>query len=723
MEETRFEEAFERVEALMAQWRLEEATASLEALRGAGGYPNRLRHDLSVLYAQQGFFHEALAEIEAALELEPDNRALWHHFLAIQKNNPRQPSAREWRAMHLAFGDTLRDRHDERHLAVARPEGGRLRVGLLCPDTHLATERFVWPLLERMEADAFEVFAYWAHAAEVDSVQRAYPRAQHRSLRGLDDAAVVSLVTADAIDVAVDIAGHGSANVLTALARRPAPVAVTWLDYLATTGMEEIDFRITDSVADPEGSEAAHVERLLRLDRAQWCYRPPQAGRETPVPPRANHAAPVFGAISVPLKLSDPLLELWARLLERVPGATLRLLGIPEGRARTRIRQRFTDRGIEAARLEFHPRLEQSSFFRALGEIDVALDTYPFSGATSTLDALWQGVPVVTLAGPLPHGRSTASILTALGRPEWIARSPDEFVQLAAALCLDRPRLQQERDRLRAHLAASPLCDGDGFAAGMSRALRQAWEARPRGRVDARQEATAFWQGVKAVGGAAGGRAVLADIADVVDVAGVAAANEGGRGWLLITHGGFFDPATLASTVSTDLLARYDVVAGLGADALANGDLLAAGQGHASGARIVAEGERLYISAWVPEGMGACMLVAGGALLVRRTLAAATNIGAATDAADFARHVARASHQLFRKGARLGVLPSLAVAERAWPAPASEWAAHRALERDLGLSRWDQERPAARAMKVVLARPGWTAIRESLDALLVRAKG
>jgi protein O-GlcNAc transferase len=717
-----FGREFARVESLMRDWSLEEATRILERLKGAGNFPNRLRHDLSVLYAQQGFFPEALAEVEAALALEPGNRALWHHFLAIQKNNPQQPSVREWRAMHLAFGDTLRDRHDERHLAVTRQEGRRLRVGLLCPDTHLATERFVWPLLERFDPDAFEVFAYWAHAAQTDLLQSQYPRARHRSLRGLDDTAVVSLVTADAIDVAVDIAGHGSANVLTALARRPAPVAVTWLDYLATTGMEEIDFRITDSVADPEGSEAAHVEQLLRLDRAQWCYRPPQAGQDAPVPPRGNQTAPVFGAISVPLKLSDPLLDLWARLLERVPGATLRLLGIPEGRARTRIGQRFSDRGIEVARLEFHPRLDQPAFFRALGEIDVALDTFPFSGATSTLDALWQGVPVVTLAGPLSHGRSTASILATLGKPEWIARSPDEFVERAAALCLDGARLDVERRGLRAKLAASPLCDGDGFAAEMGRALRQAWDARPRGRIEARQEGTEFWQGVKALGGAAGGRVALADVADFVDVAGVAAANDGGREWLLITHGGFFDPATLASTLPTDFLARYDVLAGLGADALANGDLLAAGQGHASGVRIVAEGERLYVSAWVPEGMAACVALAGGALLVRGALASAMDLGPAIDAADFARHVARTSHEIFRKGARLGVLPSLAIAERAWPAAATEWAAHRALERDLGLARWGQERPAARAMKVVLARAGWTAIRESLDARIALSK-
>jgi hypothetical protein len=525
---------------------------------------------------------------------------------------------------------------------------------------------------------------------------------------GLDDAAVVSLIVGDRIDIAVDVAGHGAANVLTALALRPAPVAVTWLDYLATTGMEEIDFRITDPVADPEGAELAHVERLLRLDRAQWCYRPPRFLREAPVPPRAKHAGPVFGAISVPLKLSDPLLDLWARLLERVPGSTLRLLGIPEGRARARIVERFSALRIDARRLEFQPRLDQAAFFRALGELDVVLDTYPFSGATSTLDALWQGVPVVTLEGPLSHGRSTASILTTLGRREWIARTPEEFLQLASALCGDAARLDHERARLRAELASSPLCDGQAFAAAMGHLLRAAWESRPLDRVEARKETTDFWQGVKSLAPPSSTRVALASLS---------------QEWLLVTDEGLFDASTLAIGIPTELLARCDLIAAMGAEAMVNGRLPAAGQGRVAGARIVAEGERLYVSAWVPERMGPCVVLSGGALLVRKALGTNVAMTPAADAADFARQVSRFSYRLGRDGARLGVLPSLAAAERIWPTPQSEWSAQRALERDLGLERWAQQRPAARAMKVVLSRAGWASIRESLDARIALSNG
>ena len=217
-----FEREFARVEALMREWSLEEATRILEDLERRSGFPNRVRHDLSVLYAQQGFLAEALAQVEAALAIEPANRALWHHFLAIQKNNPRQPTAEEWRAMHLAYGETLRDSVDARHLEAPRAPGRRLRVGYLCPDTHLATARFVWPVLGDFDAASFDVFAYWCHTPVTAELAAAYPRTVHRSVLDLDDEAVTSMIVADAIDILVDIAGHGAGNRLPVLARRPS---------------------------------------------------------------------------------------------------------------------------------------------------------------------------------------------------------------------------------------------------------------------------------------------------------------------------------------------------------------------------------------------------------------------------------------------------------------------------------------------------------------------
>src|SRR5260221_8679552 len=247
------EEVFGEVESLMRQWRLEEATVLLERRLGEPGVPPRIHHDLSVLYAQQGLFDDALGAIDKAMALDPANRAVWHHYLALQKNNPEQPSDAAWKSMHLQFGDTLRARFDARHLSVSRlrDPDARLRIGYLSPDTHSAAERFVGPVLERFDRGAFEVVAYWNHARSLANQPR-YPDVLHRTIAGASTGEIVEMVLRDRIDILVDAAGHGAGNALPALAHRPAPIQMTWLDYLATTGLETVDYRITDAIADPE---------------------------------------------------------------------------------------------------------------------------------------------------------------------------------------------------------------------------------------------------------------------------------------------------------------------------------------------------------------------------------------------------------------------------------------------------------------------------------------
>ena len=717
-----FEREFARVEALMREWSLEEATRILEDLERRSGFPNRVRHDLSVLYAQQGFLAEALAQVEAALAIEPANRALWHHFLAIQKNNPRQPTAEEWRAMHLAYGETLRDSVDARHLEAPRAPGRRLRVGYLCPDTHLATARFVWPVLGDFDAASFDVFAYWCHTPVTAELTAAYPRTVHRSVLDLDDEAVTSMIVADAIDILVDIAGHGAGNRLPVLARRPAPMQATWLDYLATTGLDTVDFRITDAVADPEGAEAAHVERLLRMPGAQWCYRPPAAALVSTVP--AVDAQPVFGSVSVPLKLSQTLLDLWARLLARVPASRLRLLGIPAGRARERISRRLGEGGIDPARIDMLPRLAQDEFMREVSGLDVVLDTYPFSGATSTLDALWSGVPVVTLAGERSHSRSTASILHALGRKQWVAHTEDEYMGIASRLALEA-REPGLRERLRQELRSSALCDGPRFARAMEDVLRQGWEGLAgRSERRPREIAAEFWRGLRALDVPARERVPLGGIADVVDLARPEALEEvadGRREWLLLTHSGFrLDVASL--DVPSALLQAHDALAGLGVAELPCAEPTAAGEGNVRGVELDddAAAGRLYARVFVPRGHWRCVALAGGMLLARRShvLRVLSSLRPVGHPFDFRCGVVRVSHRLHRVGARLGVCVGLAVADRQWSIEgAMRHASLRALEADLALPRWGQELPSARPVKAAVTSELWASVRPGLEVL------
>ncbi|HEX5130495.1 MAG TPA: hypothetical protein VFV90_12155, partial [Usitatibacter sp.] len=570
---------------------------------------------------------------------------------------------------------------------------------------------------------AFEVFAYWCHTPVTAQLAAAYPRAAHRSVLGLDDEAVTSMIVADAIDILVDIAGHGAGNRLPVLAKRPAPMQATWLDYLATTGLDTVDFRITDAVADPPGAEAAHVERLLRLPGAQWCYRPPLAAPPSAVGP--VDAAPVFGSVSVPLKLSRTLLEIWARLLACVPASRLRLLGIPAGRARERIATSLGEGGIDPARIEMLPRLAQDEFIRAVSGLDVVLDTYPFSGATSTLDALWSGVPVVTLAGERSHSRSTASILHALGREEWVARTEEEYLGIASRLALEA-REPGMRERLRAELRSSALCDGPRFARAMEDVLRQGWDGvAARSERRPREIAAEFWRGLRALGVPAIERVPVAGIADVVDLAqrdAMQRVPDGGRDWLLFTHSGAFRLDVAAIDVPSELLQAHDALAGLGVAELPCAEPIAAGEGNVRGAELDhdAAAGRIYARVFVPNGPWPCVALAGGMLLARRSclVPALSSANPVAHSFDFRCEVVRISHRLHREGARLGACVALAVADREWNIEgAMRHSSLRALGAGLGLPRWGQKVPSARPMKAAVTSEVWASVRPALEML------
>ncbi len=728
------EEVFGEVESLMRQWRLEEATVLLERRLGEPGVPPRIHHDLSVLYAQQGLFDDALGAIDKAMALDPANRAVWHHYLALQKNNPEQPTDAAWKSMHLQFGDTLRERFDARHLAVARARDpdARLRIGYLGPDTHNATERFVGPVLDRFERPAFEVFAYWNHARSLAHGAR-YQDALHRSIEGLASEDIVELVLRDRIDILVDIAGHGAGNALPALARRPAPIQMTWLDYLATTGLESVDYRITDGAADPAGAEARHVESLLRLAVPQWCYRPPdEAPRAARGEARAGDAI-IFGAISVPLKLSATILELWARLLARVPGARIRFLGIPPGRARARIELTFARAGIAKERLDIRGRLGLGEFLGELADIDVVLDTYPFNGATATLDALWQGVPVASLAGRLTHSRSGASILGALGKPQWVAHSEDEYLAIAAALAQQARRATLERGELRAELAASALCDGEGFVRALEGAYRESWRdwlARTRSIDAARPHANARADVLLA--GAGEGAQRCRDLLDTLPAHRIAgqvfwsefraggdeaadarrvAPGEIGDAWVALTAAAHYASALAQATLPADALAQCDALAAFGADAMPHGDLLAAGRGHVGGILAHVENDAVHVRLWVPQRMNACAVLSGPVLFVRRSIVEARRFpqAAFADEAEFARAVSRYTFELHRDGARLGIASGLAVPARAVIDAARQFASARALAEETGTEAVPQTEVAASALKAIVPAAAWPA--------------
>jgi predicted O-linked N-acetylglucosamine transferase (SPINDLY family) len=324
--------------------------------------------------------------------------------------------------------------------------------------------------------------ALFSDAREHDAYSerlRAKAAAWHDSA-SLDDAAFCTLVRHQNIDILIDLTGHTPGNRLLAFARRPAPLAMTWNGYPNTTGMRAIDYRITDSFCDPPGTtEALHAERLLRLPGPFMTWQAPKEG-----PPRRTlgyKRATVFGSFNACYKLSDTTLALWARILTTVPNARLLLAAIPPGIAEQRVRRTFQQAGVDPARLDFHPRVAHDAFLQLHDKVDVALDTFPYHGTTTTCFSLWMGVPVVTLAGSMPVSRVGVSLLSHCGLASLVAHDSDEYVGIACELARAHDRLQELHATLRARVETSALTDGSACARSLHAVWREAWTERCRG--------------------------------------------------------------------------------------------------------------------------------------------------------------------------------------------------------------------------------------------------
>lgn len=366
--------------------------------------------------------------------------------------------------------------------ARSRDRGRRLRIGYVSPDFRRhSCAYFLAPLLAHHDRAAFETTAYaeLRRPDEVTAELRPYVDAW-RDTVALPDAALVEQIRSDGIDILVDLAGHSAGNRLTIFAAKPAPVQISWLGYPGPTGLATIDARITDAVADPPGAADGHyLERLVRLDRCFVCYRPPADApavvpREAPPPDRV-----VFCSFNSVTKVGDACVAAWAEILSRTPGSTLRLKcrGMTDPFVAERLVARFRGLGIAAERLVLLPwREATASHLSAYDGADIALDTFPYNGTTTTLEALWMGVPVITYAGDRHAARVGASLLRHAGIEDLVAASRDDYIVRAVALAADPARRAAYRAGLRARIAASPLCDGPGFARAMGAAYRDVWQ-------------------------------------------------------------------------------------------------------------------------------------------------------------------------------------------------------------------------------------------------------
>lgn len=494
---------------------LEAAGALARALQLAPSHPGAWYNYGELLWRMERY-DDAEDALRRLLQLDPRSIPAWHLLATLLRGTSRCGEAREalLAARRLApdrfdlesmelHALTLEDTLDaqalfERHrafgarLEAAVPAGGafpalspdperRLRVGYLsCDFDHHPVAWFALPLLERHDRARVEVFCYSTATRPADEVTARVRAAADAWLDAglLDDDALAARIRADRIDLLVDLTGHAGVLRLGVFARRPAPVQASWLGYLGTTGLTRIDYRITDARADPPGeADRLHTESLLRLPHCLWCYRAAHVEPHAAEPPCVRNGFSTFGSFNHAPKLSAHARRLWAEILRRAPRARLVVVGIPEGRGREGLQRDFAAAGVDPARLEILPRVGFDAYLRLYDRVDLALDSLPYGGGTTTFDALWMGVPVLTLAGARSPSRSAASIVGALGLEEWIAASPEDYVQRALALGADAARLAALRVSLRERLRASPLMDEPAFARDMEAAYRSAWRA------------------------------------------------------------------------------------------------------------------------------------------------------------------------------------------------------------------------------------------------------
>jgi predicted O-linked N-acetylglucosamine transferase (SPINDLY family) len=364
--------------------------------------------------------------------------------------------------------------------ANAREQGKRIKLGLLSADFHHQhpVNIFMQPVLARLDKSQFEVTIYNVGVAHDDQTQLARSRADHWvQATTWTRAQLTQGIRGDGIDVLIDLAGHTSHNRLVMLSQRVAPVQVSFLGYPGSTGVPNIDWLLADPVVVPPEHDALCTERVYRLPHAVFCYAP-EANYPFPVYGAAQAQRPLtFGSFNNVPKLTPRTIELWAKVLARVPGSRL-LLKAPSFRDESAVRifrERFVALGVDAKRIEFRGPVGLNDMMAEYADVDIALDPVPYNGGTTTLQAMWMGVPVVVKAGGNFVSRMGASFMAAAGLPEWVAADDDAYVAIAQRMAANRAALLQLKQGLRQRLQAAPAWDVEAYTRDFERALRTMW--------------------------------------------------------------------------------------------------------------------------------------------------------------------------------------------------------------------------------------------------------
>jgi len=435
-------------------------------------------YNLGGVYQAEGRVREALAAGRRALAVNPDFVDAASAVLSSLQYLEETSVATLYNE-HQAWADRF-----ARPLEAAwRPHANApdpdrlLRLGFISPDFKRHPVSYLSVrALENIDRQRYHLVAYSAHdGADAMTARLRQTFDTWRDVTTLSDAALAEQIRADGVDILIDLAGHTLSNRLLTLARRPAPVQLHWIGYEGTTGLRALDYLLADAHLIPPGEEAFYAEEIYRLPEVYVCYDPPAYA--PPIAPRDTAAEIVFGSFNNLAKIQPPVVQAWADLLHALPEARLFLKyrALEDAATRQRYVEQFQACGIGPQRLILEPAAAHGEYLDAYNRVDVALDPFPFGGGVTSCDALWMGVPVVTLRGQTFAGRHTVSYVSAVGHAEWVADDLTQYQQLALELAGDPARRAALRRELRPEMSRSALCDGRRFAQAFDAALRTMW--------------------------------------------------------------------------------------------------------------------------------------------------------------------------------------------------------------------------------------------------------
>lgn len=466
-----------------AEEKMGKLTLGLERMRQAlKDFPNsyELYFNISEFFKRQGRVREALLVADRAMKACPQSDVMANSRLFLLHY------LEDWTAERIFI--EIKD-YSKKYLAqtpmvpahLLKPLRGprKIRVGFASPDFRgHSVGFFALPILSGIDTNRFEIYGYYSTKEAQDHMtKRIRERCQHwREFAPRDYETCSKAMLEDRLDILIDFAGHSHNNFLPILAARMAPIQATMLGYPNTTGTPNVDYRIVDDLSDPEGmTDAYNTEKLLRMEGCAWCFGPDTVVPHTDYPPFIYTNSITFGCFNFLPKISDHSIKLWKQILEQVPNSTLLIKSIAlcdEGSIKSLL-TRFARVDFPLDRIRTNGFVGKENHFRFYNEIDIALDPYPYHGTTTTCEALWMGVPVISQAGTTHVSRVGASLLSQAGAPELVAESEDDYVAKAVALAQDRKRLIHYRQNMRDTMLRNPLCDPQQYGVHFCEALEK----------------------------------------------------------------------------------------------------------------------------------------------------------------------------------------------------------------------------------------------------------